>query len=248
VRARRAGRFQRGVDGRSEGRPDRRAARARRARLGPGSDFRIRRRCRHARGTRRADRGCRAAAQRARHRGVLPADDGGGQLEPGEVRRRALRPPRRDGDAGRNVRAHARRGVRARSETPRHPGDLRPECRVLRRVLRQSTAGAKPDPPRLRDGIRTGGRDCAADEPDAGVSARRTDQRSNPDVSRRCLHRRREPRGTAGRQRPVRVQCALPLGLQLVGPAMHDAMVLGIADAYERVTPWSSRAPAIPPR
>ena len=41
---------------------------------------------------------------------------------------------------------------------------------------------------------------------------------------------------------------ALPLGLQLVGPAMHDAMVLGIADAYERVTPWSSRAPAIPPR
>jgi aspartyl-tRNA(Asn)/glutamyl-tRNA(Gln) amidotransferase subunit A len=38
---------------------------------------------------------------------------------------------------------------------------------------------------------------------------------------------------------------ALPVGLQLVGRAMQDATVLRIADAYERVTPWSSRAPEI---
>lgn len=40
----------------------------------------------------------------------------------------------------------------------------------------------------------------------------------------------------------------LPLGLQLVGPVMQDARVLAVAHAYERVTPWSSRAPAIPLR
>ena len=36
----------------------------------------------------------------------------------------------------------------------------------------------------------------------------------------------------------------LPIGLQLTGRAFEEAELLRIADAYERVTPWSS---AIPP-
>jgi aspartyl-tRNA(Asn)/glutamyl-tRNA(Gln) amidotransferase subunit A len=37
----------------------------------------------------------------------------------------------------------------------------------------------------------------------------------------------------------------LPVGLQFTGRAMGDADVLRIADAFERVTSWSSERPAM---
>lgn len=33
----------------------------------------------------------------------------------------------------------------------------------------------------------------------------------------------------------------LPVGLQVVGPYLSDAVLLGVARAYERVCPWSNR-------
>jgi aspartyl-tRNA(Asn)/glutamyl-tRNA(Gln) amidotransferase subunit A len=38
----------------------------------------------------------------------------------------------------------------------------------------------------------------------------------------------------------------LPVGLQLVGRAMHDEMVLGVAGAYERATSWTHEIPPSP--
>ena len=38
----------------------------------------------------------------------------------------------------------------------------------------------------------------------------------------------------------------LPIGLQLTGRAFEEASLLRIADAYERVTPWSSATPPNP--
>jgi aspartyl-tRNA(Asn)/glutamyl-tRNA(Gln) amidotransferase subunit A len=39
----------------------------------------------------------------------------------------------------------------------------------------------------------------------------------------------------------------LPVGLQLTGRPMDDALVLRVADGYERATSWSSERPAAPP-
>jgi aspartyl-tRNA(Asn)/glutamyl-tRNA(Gln) amidotransferase subunit A len=39
----------------------------------------------------------------------------------------------------------------------------------------------------------------------------------------------------------------LPVGLQLTGRPMDDALVLRVADGYERATSWSSERPAVPP-
>ena len=39
----------------------------------------------------------------------------------------------------------------------------------------------------------------------------------------------------------------LPVGLQFTGRAMDDATVLRVADAFERVTSWSSERPSIAP-
>jgi aspartyl-tRNA(Asn)/glutamyl-tRNA(Gln) amidotransferase subunit A len=38
----------------------------------------------------------------------------------------------------------------------------------------------------------------------------------------------------------------LPIGLQLTGRAFEEAALLRIADAYERVTPWSCATPPNP--
>jgi aspartyl-tRNA(Asn)/glutamyl-tRNA(Gln) amidotransferase subunit A len=37
----------------------------------------------------------------------------------------------------------------------------------------------------------------------------------------------------------------LPVGLQLVGPAGEDALVLAAAEAYERAAPWRRNHPAL---
>jgi len=47
------------------------------------------------------------------------------------------------------------------------------------------------------------------------------------------------------------VQCigttagGLPLSMQIVGQPFADAMVLRVADAYEKATPWRARRPAL---
>jgi len=35
----------------------------------------------------------------------------------------------------------------------------------------------------------------------------------------------------------------LPIGMQIIGPALDEATVLRAADAYQRVTDWHARKP-----
>ena len=158
---------------------------------------------------RRDARRRRAAARALRDPGLLPRRDGGGELEPGALRRRALRlsraPSRTRPDLQRDVRAHARAGLRPRSEAPHHARHLRPERRLLRRLLPEGAAGAHADPARLRSRVRARRRRRDADQPDAGVQARRARRRSAADVPGRRLHGQREPGRPAGDQRAVRL-------------------------------------------
>ena len=39
----------------------------------------------------------------------------------------------------------------------------------------------------------------------------------------------------------------LPVGLQILGPALHDAEVLRVAAAYQRLTDWHTRRPTALP-
>ena len=96
---------------------------------------------------------------RARAGGVLPGDAERGVLQPGPLRRDALRPAgaaRGRGLAerrGRHAR-HPRRRLRRRGQAPDHPGHLRAVQRLLRRLLRLGAEGPHPDQPRLRGRVR----------------------------------------------------------------------------------------------
>ena len=78
---------------------------------------------------RRGDAGRHRSAQRAaRHSGLLPDRHRRSELEPGALRRRALRPsgrPARHRRPARDVRTHARRRVRRRGQTPHHARHVR---------------------------------------------------------------------------------------------------------------------------
>ena len=69
-------------------------------------------------------------------------------------------------------------GFGRRGQAPDHARNLRPQRRVLRRLLSQGPAGAHADQPRLRRGVRAGRRDRAADEPDRRLPARRAHRRT----------------------------------------------------------------------
>jgi aspartyl-tRNA(Asn)/glutamyl-tRNA(Gln) amidotransferase subunit A len=85
------------------------------------------------------------------------------------VRRRALRRPRRGRLGRRDVRPHAARRLRRRSQTPDYARDVRPQRGLLRGVLFESAAGAHAHPAGLRPRLRVGGRRRAADHAHAGV-------------------------------------------------------------------------------
>ena len=74
---------------------------------------------------------------------------------------------------------------------------------------------------------------------------RREDRRPAADVSRGRLHGQREPGRPAGHQRAVRLLDATVCrsALQFMGRMFDEATLLRVADAYERVTDWHTRAP-----
>ncbi len=110
-------------------------------------------------------------------------------------------PGSKDGELKTHVRADARDGIRPRGEAAHHARHLRPERRLLRRLLPESAAGAHADCARLRSCVRA--RRCRgdADEPDGRVHNRRTRRRPVADVSGRRVHGERESRRPAGDQR-----------------------------------------------
>ena len=139
--------------------------------------------------------------------GVLPGRDRRGELEPRAIRRRALRISR----------AEAVTDLRTMYTRTREHG-FGPE--VKRRIMLGTyvlSAGyydayyLKAQQVRtliLRDydqRLRARGRRGHADQPDAGVQARRARRRSAADVPGRRLHRQRESGRTAGDQRALRV-------------------------------------------
>ena len=238
--------------------------------------------CRRRRVTRadtRPSTRCRPAARRSstsnslreiRDPRLLSRLDGRGELEPGALRRRALRLPgeSRTPDAesrpASDVCADARTRLRPRGETPHHARHLRPQRRLLRRLLSQGAAGAHAHPaattstrfrapaPSMRSPCRP------ARLPRSGSAS---GCRIPADVSRRHLHGEREPGRTAGDQHPLRLYSkpaspqlgadsssggGLPVGFQLTGRPFDEATLLRIADAYERDTSWWKATTADP--
>ena len=157
------------------------------------------RRARAAARAGRGDQGRQPAEPAAVGADLLRGGAGRVLLEPGALRRRALRPPLRESarPAG-PVRALARRGLRRRGQAAHHDRHLRAVGRLLRCLLPQGAARAAADQRRLRARVRRGGRADRADHADAGVRARRQDQRSGHDVPERHLHHRRQSGGVAG--------------------------------------------------
>ena len=122
---------------------------------------------------------------------------GGGEREPGPLRRGQVRPERRRGRSAGELPAHPRGRVRAGGEAADHARHVRALGRLLRRVLRQGPAGAHPD----QGGVRPGpGRCRRAPGPDLaqrGLQDRRQGRRSAAHVPQRRLHAAREHRRPA---------------------------------------------------
>ncbi len=113
---------------------------------------------------------------------LLPDPARRGVEQPRQVRLGALRPARqprgRRHGRGRHGR-DARGRLRPRGEAPHHPRHLRPQRRLLRRLLRQRAEGAHARAARLRAGVRRGRRPRLARRrrPRRSSSARRSTTR-----------------------------------------------------------------------
>ena len=132
---------------------------------------------------------CRAAALgRVRPALLLPDRPVGGVLQPRPLRRRPLRPARRERRRPRDVRAHARRRVRRRAEAPDHARHVRALGRLLRRVLRPGAEGAHGDPAGARRRLRAVRRARQPDLADGRLRARRAHGEPARDVRGRPAH------------------------------------------------------------
>ena len=150
----------------------------------------------------------------------------------------------RRGDPRRALRSDPRRRLRRRGQAPHHPRHLRPELRLLRRVLPEGAAGPHAHPAGLRARLRARRRRRHADEPDGRVQARRPDRGPAPDVSVDVFTVGVNLAGLPGVSVPVRVDAErLPIGLQFIGRSMGEATILRVADAVERATPSARELP-----
>ena len=123
-----------------------------------GVENRFNEAARTAQGRRRRDRRGLLPQLQVRPGRLLPDHALRGLLQPGQVRRRPVRPAgaARRGPADDRTRhgCHPRRRLRRRGQAPHHPGHLRPQRRLLRRLLRLGAEGPHPDPARLRRRVR----------------------------------------------------------------------------------------------
>ena len=127
-------------------------------------------------------------------------------------------------------------GLRRRGQAAHHPRHLRAVARLLRRLLRPGAEGAHADRARLRGRVRAGRRAGVADDADDGVPARRARRRPDGDVPRRPVHDPVQPGGQRG---DVACPCGLspddglPVGLQIMAPAMADDRLYRVGAAVE---------------
>ena len=96
----------------------------------------------------------------------------------------------------------------------------------------QGAEGAHARPPRVRAGVREVRCARGADVADARLPHRR-DRPTRCDVPDRRLHAPGEYRGLAGDLDPARPLDGLPVGLQVMGPAFSENLILNAAHALE---------------
>ncbi len=194
----RRGRAGRGVR-RPHGSARRRGPRAGRRGLPAGRRARLPRRGGAVGEARRRGRRGQLPALRVRPGRVLPDPPQRGVVQPRPVRRDALRPPRRRrclcrGGHG----AHPRGRLRPRGQAADHPRHVRALVGLLRRLLRAGAEGPHTDRPRLRRGVRAGGRAGLAhgahhrvpDRRQGGRPAGHVPQRPRDDPDEPRRHRR----------------------------------------------------------
>ena len=227
----------------------RRAARAARRGRRRRGRARVRRGARRARGARRDARRRRAAARAVRDPGLLPR-----RARPRRARTwRATtacataiaRPSRRRDAAGRCTRGRATQGFGAEVKRRIMLGTYvlsagyydayYLKAQQVRTLIRRDYDQAFAARRRRRD----------ADEPDAGVPARR----ARSTIRCRCIWptSSRSARTSPGLP-AISVPCGftadrLPIGLQLTGRPFDEATLLRTRDAYERLTEWSTAPP-----
>ena len=136
-------------------------------------------------------------------------------VEPRALRWRALRLSRErsEGPDG-PLQAVARRGLRRRGQAPHHDRHLCAVGRLLRRLLPEGAARASADQRGLQARLPGSRRAHGAHRARRRLRHRRQGVGSDPDVSQRHLHHRREPGGRAGHVHSLRFR-ARPAG----GPA-----------------------------
>ena len=137
--------------------------------------------------------------------------------------------------------------VLGRSETPHHARHLRPERRLLRRLLSQSPQGPPPDPPGLRRSLQASRSDRRAGHQHAGLQ----DRRKESTIRWRCIWStctRSAPNlaGIGGIAFPCGFsKTGLPIGLQLQGPPLEEDRLLRAAHMFQQATDWHTRQTAV---
>src|SRR5215207_4443992 len=148
--------------------------------------------------------GGQPAARLLRAGGLLHHRPGRGLLQPGALRRRALRTPRSGGRRARDVPQDARGWLRGGSEAQDHARHLRPLLRLLRCLLRPGPEGAHEVDRGLPGRLLALRRPALTDLALGGVRAGRQDGRPARDVLAGHLRRPGEPRGHTRDKRPRR--------------------------------------------
>ena len=136
-------------------------------------------------------------------------------------------------------------GFRRRGQAADHAGHLRAVGRLLRRLLSEGAEGPHADQARFRPGLQA--RRC---DPGAYVAFGRVrigEQVDDPlqmylsDIFTLTLNLA----GMGGLSVPCGFADGLPIGLQIVGPALAEARILRVGYAYEQATDWHLRQPTL---
>ncbi len=140
------------------------------------------------------------------------------------------------------------RGLRPRGETPHHARHLRPQRRLLRRLLPQGPQGPAADPPGLRRGVRAG-------RPDRRPRRRRARRSSSARWSTirwRCTWSTSTPSAPtwpaspASACRAASATTGLPIGLQLqAAAACRGRTLLRAAQMFQQATDWHTAQPSL---
>ncbi len=192
------------------------------------------------RGAGRQVRGDAPAAHRVRAGGLLHHRAGRGQRQPGALRRRALRlPRRRRRRPHRDVRAHARRGLRRGGEAAHHDRHLRALVRLLRRLLRPGAEGAPPGQRGLRDGLPALRPDRLAHVAHGGLPGRVAYPGPAGHVPQRRVHHPGQP-GRAARRLPAVRPVRRPAGGLPDHRARRSRRTSSCAPLTPSRAPWAS--------